>query len=266
MKELTVKQAELKLKKADELVDKAQSELDLAKRRGRRDEISKAVGKLGGAKSTQRSASAAVDKAQERQLNEQRKADEARAAELQKTVDETAGASPRTNPSAAAKRGNAMRQLRRLQATILQRTDPSAAEALAAAEAAAKAAKLRRQLMLDAWRRLQPGNQAFGGAYTIIEPLDGLGVVFWYGALVTWDPKLRQPSYRWTGRGTTYDDCMGDLEAMTDAYGYEAEDDDDEDDDEAGKRSADWRSVNASARARARRGLDFEVAVAVVRS
>lgn len=232
----------MKIAKKPLSVAQARKALDRAKQRGRVDEIRQASGRLAGAVSSER---ASVRRAP---------------AELAQAVADQRKAQAQAVNLTPAQRGAQTRKLRRLEAQ--EQAAVKAAEDLAAQLNPAMA------VLTEAWRRLQPGRECFGHAYTIIDPcsyvLDTNEAIFWYGCDVVASRETGQlaASYRWTGRTLSAENAAMDLRAMRDTY----------------KRPAgpqpipkvqtpceQWRESQEAALELAKKGLGFEILIVVVR-
>ena len=230
----------MKIAKKPLSVAQARKALDRAKARGRVDEIRQASGRLAGAVSSER---ASVRRAVAETV--QAVADQLRAIEH---------APPTLTP---AQRGAQTRKLRRLEA--------QAAAARQAAERQADRLNPARAVLMDAWRRLQPGRDAFGNAYAIIDPCGREdSAVFWYGCDVAVSTEIGGPvaEYRWTGRTLSATDAAGDMKAMRDSYSRKTVAP------PAPKAVSPcelWQSFREWSLEMAKKGLGFEILVAMVR-
>lgn len=229
----------MKIAKKPLSVAQARKALDRAKQRGRVDEIRQASGRLAGAVSSERASVRRAPAELAQAVAQQRQA-----------VDRSAGLTP-------AQRGAQTRKLRQLEA--------QAAAARQAAERQADQLNPARAVLMDAWRRLQPGRDAFGNAYTIIDPCGREdSAVFWYGCDVAVSTEIGGPvaEYRWTGRTLSATDAAGDMKAMRDSYSRKTVAP------PAPKAVSPcelWQSFRDWSLKMAQMGRDFEIIVAMVR-
>lgn len=231
----------MKITKNPVTIAQARKALERAKARGRVDEIRRASGQLAGARSHER---AEVRRAVNRTV-------QAVAAQAAAIAAQPAGLTP-------AQRGAQTRKLRRLEREALQARVRAEREL-----PQPPAADPRPALLVDAWRRLQPGKDAFGGAYSIVDPCRAAADdrVYWYGVTVSVDAELAI-QYRWTGRATSLFDSRGDLVALKESYGEGAGADPGE---EVPDECTGWVAISDTGLENARNGLPFSIVVAVVR-
>ena len=233
----------MRLAKKPMTIAQARKALDRAKLRGRVDEIQRASGQLAGARSHER---AEVRRAVDRTI-------QAVFTQAAAIAAQPAGLTP-------AQRGAQTRKLRRLERQAL--------EARVRAERELpqpKAPDPRIDILVDAWRRLQPGRDAFGNSYTIIDPCGREdSTVFWYGCDVAVSIQDGGPvaEYRWTGRTLSAVDAAGDMQAMRDSYSRKTVAPPSQ---KAVSPCEMWQSFREWSLKMAKKGLGFEILVAMVR-
>lgn len=229
----------MKIAKRPISVAQARKALDRAKQRGRVDEIRQASGRLAGAVSSER---ASVRRAP---------------AELAQAIADQRQAQTQAADLTPAQRGAQTRKLRQLEA--------QAAAARQAAERQADRLNPARAVLMDAWRKLQPGRDAFGNAYAIIDPCGSEdSTAFWYGCDVAVSIQIGGPvaEYRWTGRTLQAADAAGDLQAMRDSYSRKTVAPPSQ---KAVSPCEMWQSYRDWSLGMAKKGLGFEILVAMVR-